>query len=269
MSGTRSHSKTERVIERPFLLIAAHGERGGARANARLLAITAATRSLLPDWQVRAGVLSGEPNIAKTLADVHESHVLVWPLFMCRGYFIDNALRNTLDRLSVSYNILDEFGSDPATVRLALRAMEARQNRQIAQILVVAHGSSKGEQSRVSTERFAGNLRDAGKFDAVACAYLEEPPFVREIIQTLPEGSTIVSLFAGDGLHGGEDMTKLLEASGRGDIRVICPAADTEAVAQIAADAALRHIRIDPEMLRSPSARKARRPLPDEPISCM
>ena len=49
------------AAERPILLVAAHGERGGAGDNARLASIADAAGALLPGWDVRHGVLSGKP----------------------------------------------------------------------------------------------------------------------------------------------------------------------------------------------------------------
>ena len=48
-------------------------------------------------------------------------------------------------------------------------------------------------------------------------------------IAALPSGSALVSLFAGDGLHGGQDMAALIAESCRHDLNVVCPAVDIDA----------------------------------------
>ena len=239
MSGTRSTSRTVPATERPLLLVAAHGERGGAGDNARLTAIASQASELLPDWDVRHGVLSGEPAIEDVLAGTAGRAVHVWPFFMCRGYFTDVVLRRLEDRGKTPV-MLDALGETPAFAELTRQMIAEAAASASPAVLVIAHGSTKGTQSRKAAERFAGWLKETGAFAEVSCAFLEEPPFAADAIAAMPQGSAIVSLFAGDGLHGGHDLDEILAASGRSDLGVVTPASDTAAVARIAADAARR-----------------------------
>lgn len=239
MSGTRLPSKTARATDRPLLLIAAHGERGGARDNARLAAIAEAAAALLPDWEVRPGVLSGEPSIESALTDARGRAVYVWPFFMCRGYFTDTALAGILSRMVPHHVMLREFGGDPAATGLAIRAMERLSTAgQRPSVLVVAHGSRKSAHSRNACEAFAARLCATAGIASANCAYLEEAPFAAPAIAALPAGSVVISLFAGDGLHGRADMRAILAATARDDLHVICPATDLDGVSMIAARAA-------------------------------
>lgn len=238
MSGTRSTLKTVPATERPLLLVAAHGERGGAGDNARLASIAAKAGSLLPGWDVRHGVLSGSPSIEEALADADGRAVHIWPFFMCRGYFTDIVLLGRLEALELEHIMLDVLGETRAFAELALKKILEDEVFLSPDVLVIAHGSTKGTQSRLAAEQFAARLTTAGSLANVSCAFLEEPPFADDAIAALPEGSVVVSLFAGDGLHGGHDLDRILAASGRGDLKVVTPAADTEAVARIVAGAA-------------------------------
>lgn len=229
------------VIEQPVLLIVGHGERGGAGNNARLATVAAKARSRLPGWDVRHGVLSGAPSIEAALSGAVQPPLFVWPFFICRGYFIDVTLRRRLAALGLAHALLQELGSAPRLVDVARRMLLADRSHRKRPVLVVAHGSSKGTESRLTAQRFARALAKAGPFEEVSCAFLDEPPFAKERVSALPIGSAVVSLFAGDGLHGGEDIADLVAQSGRCDLRVVCPAADTDAVADCVADAVARH----------------------------
>lgn len=219
----------EQVIERPLLLIAGHGERGGAGDNARLASIAGKAGDLLADWYVRHGVLSGSPSIEEALEAAGRRPVLVWPFFMCRGYFVDIALRRRIEAADVDYDMLPELGSSPLLVETACRMLIANGSPVGGHVLVVAHGSGKGPESRLSTERFSRALANADGIGHVSCAFLEEPPFAAGQIAALPSGSALVSLFAGDGLHGGQDMAALIAESCRHDLNVVCPAVDIDA----------------------------------------
>lgn len=222
------------VTERPLLLIAGHGERGGARDNKRLSAIAARTGALLPGWEVRHGVLAGAPSIEEAATGASARAVMVWPFFMCRGYFI-RAVSRRLEALGLTCDLLQELGAAPELVAVTSRTLAAADARAAQPVLVVAHGSSKGPKSRLAAQRFARALANGTPFKDVLCAFLEEPPFAAGAIADLPAGSAVISLFAGDGLHGGHDMAALIAESGRDDLTVVCPAADIDAVARIAA----------------------------------
>ena len=54
--------------ERPVVLLAAHGERGGAGNNARLAALVAEVAGLMPDADVGSVLVSVDGLVEKTLA---------------------------------------------------------------------------------------------------------------------------------------------------------------------------------------------------------
>ena len=230
------------AAERPILLVAAHGERGGAGDNARLASIADAAGALLPGWDVRHGVLSGKPALEDALSGPAGRPVAVWPFFMCRGYFTDTVLKKRLDGLGLEHVMLDVLGESRSFVELTCEKLLRKAGSTPENVLVIAHGSTKGTQSRLAAEKFAGWLAEAGASPNVTCAYLEEPPFAAGAIAGLPQGSVIVSLFAGDGLHGGQDLDDILAESGRDDLTVVTPAADTQAVARIVAGAVVNRL---------------------------
>ena len=236
MCGTRSHSRTAPATDRPLLLIAAHGERGGAGENARLAEVADTASEQLSDWDVVHGVLSGDPSIEEALNDAKGRDIAIWPFFMCDGYFMNAALRPRLDALDVDYTMLPEYGASAELAVTALDMIRAT-GRLGHDILVIGHGSSKGSQSRQATERVAGALQ-AACGACVSCAFLDEEPFAEDIIPSLARGSLVVCLFAGQGLHGADDIPDMISASGRDDLCLIDPASDIAAVARVAVSAA-------------------------------
>lgn len=238
MSGTRSLLRTGQVIElggkKPALLIAAHGDIGGTARNATLRALTETVRARLADLPVACGVLNGAPSLKTALAKLSGHQVLVYPLFMSGGYYVENALP---ERLGVAtkgnaggqeVTILPPLGLDSA-----LPALIARRVRDAApanpysadqtSVLVIAHGSVTSPQSRLAAETFADGLRRCLKKGPVRTAYLEEVPFAEEAVAALSARSAVISFFAGEGSHGGEDVQKILSGAGKGNVPVIGP----------------------------------------------
>ena len=224
------------VTDTPHLLIVAHGEQGGARDNAWLAAIVAASRALLGDSRVHGAVLSGEPLLETVVAQASAREWFVYPLFMSEGYFVANALPKRLAAAGVNFTVLPALGTHRGFAELAASQMRGA-GANAAEILVVAHGSGKDARSRLAAQTFARQLGAALGAQTPDCAFLEEPPFAAEAIAALSPGAVVVSLFAGRGLHGAEDLPRMVDQSGRNDLKIVRPVEDTDAIARIVADA--------------------------------
>ncbi len=219
---------------RPVLLIAAHGERGGEGTNRRLAGIASEVQKLLPQADVRHGVLSGEPSIASALSGIDRSVPLtVFPLFMSEGYFVTQKLPAVLKGLADTWRMLEALGTGDKLARATAAKLLALPGEKPGSVLVVAHGSSKDDRSRKAAEAFAAHLTHATGGLPVDCCYLEEAPFAHDAVAMLDAGAALVSLFAGEGLHGGDDIPEILEKTGFPEDRVVSPAADIGLVAGI------------------------------------
>lgn len=224
----------------PLFLLAAHGERGGATGNARLRAICREVARLLRgEAAVRCGVLSGEPSLEGAVAGACESPVSVYPVFMSEGFFVRERLPARLAAAGVKANVLPVLGADPGFAQACAARLDGLDGGAPDRVLVAAHGSTRDDRSRCAAEAFASRLACALGV-AVQCAFLEEQPFVEQAVRALDHRGAIVSLFAGQGLHGAEDMDAIIAASGFAPDRVIVPADDTVLVARLAAAAFLR-----------------------------
>jgi sirohydrochlorin ferrochelatase len=255
MSGTKSPSRPERATEpggkRPALLIAAHGEIGGTANNSVLHALTEAVRARLAGLPVACGVLNGETAVETAFARLAGNRVLVYPLFMSSGHYVEKELP---DRLGIArkdnaggpdVTILPPLGLDPA-----LPALIARRIRNAApanpysaagtSVLVIAHGSAKSPQSCMAAESFSLGLRRCLKTVPVRTAYLEEAPFAQDAVAALSARCVVVSLFAGKGSHGGKDVPNILAKAGRSYVPVIGPVGADRRIADLVV-AAARH----------------------------
>lgn len=218
----------------PLLVLAAHGERGGAGDNARLRAMCRLAAGLLGgEATVRCGVLSGEPSLEGAVAGAGASPVSVYPVFMSEGFFVREKLPSRLAAAGVTARILPALGVDPGFAQACAERLRVLEGGAPHRVVVAAHGSSKDDRSRRATEAFAARLAAALGVPA-CCAFLEEEPFVDAAIRDLGDDGAIVSLFAGHGLHGGDDMDAIVAASRLPSARVLTPAADAALVARLA-----------------------------------
>ena len=201
----------------PAMLLAAHGETGGARDNLLLVRVATQVAARLPDLPVTCGVLNGAPALEEALVALAGRHLLVHPFFMSDGYFVRQALPKRLQESPVAgWAMLTPLGLLPALP--ALIAGEIAADRH--EILIVSHGATKSDRSRLATEAFADALRRELPGRAIACCYLEEEPFADQAIAKLGPGAQLVSFFAGEGAHGRNDLTRLVIEAGKPDLAV-------------------------------------------------
>lgn len=201
----------------PAVVIAAHGETGGAKNNALVARVADEVAAALPDRPVVCGVLSGEPTVEGALARLDGRHVVVHPFFMSDGYFVRTALPKKLRESPVAgWTMLTPLGLLPGLP--ALIAGEIAEDRR--EVLIVSHGATKSDRSRLATEAFAEALRGELPGRAIACCFLEEEPFAEEAVGKLGPAAQLVSFFAGEGAHGRSDLARLVADSGKADLAV-------------------------------------------------
>ncbi len=227
MSGTRSLFRTAPVTEplrRGDLVIVAHGARGGDGNNRALVDLAARIADRGVFDRVRAGVLKGSPSIETALSGASSARPEVYPLFMSDGYCVREALPARLRAAGRSGQIHRPFGLEPGLAALiarhAVRTLERQGVDHLrARLLLIGHGSSKSGDSRAATEWQAARLRTLGRFAEVRSAYLENAPFLPEVLAGLPAGPcVVVGFFSGAGLHAAEDVPQAIAAHGRDDI---------------------------------------------------
>lgn len=231
------------------LILAAHGERQVASPNRLLAGHARALSERLSPMPVACGVLNGEPSLESALEAVAgkgAGRLLVYPLFMADGYFVEQVLPKRIAESGARLEplILSPLGLDPGLEALMLaEALAAAKGRGFApektRLLVAGHGSKFGPASADATRRMANRLAGANRFARVGAAFLEEPPFIADALKE-DEGPVVVSgFFAGDGMHSSRDVPEAI-ARARGPAVYTGPVGAHEAVRDIVAAAVAR-----------------------------
>jgi sirohydrochlorin ferrochelatase len=206
------------------VLLAAHGERGGRADNASVARLAAALSGRNVAAEVGFGFIKGTPNISQAVRAFTASRLIVYPMFFSDGYFTGVRLPQLLEDAAHdgrTISMLPPLGLDPGLAALvAAKAVQATRENGLtdrrAAVVLLAHGATKDAASRRATERLAERLRARAQFSAVACAFLEEAPTLDAAIERLRDPAVVVGLFAGEGLHGAEDVRRLI--GGRSDV---------------------------------------------------
>lgn len=204
------------------VVVVGHGERGKDYSNEILLGHAKAVGEALPGVAVAGGVLSGLPHLEAALAKVANDgarRILVYPYFMAAGFFVGTKIPKRIADAGYGgrCTMLAPLGADPGLPSLIMRKAVAVAEDELkhpaarCRLLLAGHGSKVSRASAEATEAVAAALRTIGGFAHVATAYLEEAPFLDDVIDAEATPTVIVGFFNGDGLHAGEDVPEAME----------------------------------------------------------
>lgn len=206
------------------VVLVAHGERGRDFSNAILQGHAKAVGAALPGAAVAGGVLSGLPTLEAALAKVAHAgaqRILVYPFFMAAGYFVGTKIPKRIADAGYAgrCRVLTPLGADPGLPALILRKAVAMAetelgvNSSACRLLLAGHGSQVSRASAEATEAVAAELRQSGRFGSVVTGFLEEAPFLGDVLADVATPTVVVGFFNGDGLHAGEDVPEALAAA--------------------------------------------------------
>ncbi len=201
------------------VVLASHGDRGGASPNAALKAQADAVRALT-GLSVTTGVLKGKPTVEQALAEAVASgtaHIAVYPLFMADGYFVQKVLgeRIRLAGIVPEPTLLAPLGLDPALPDLLIREAVVAAEKEgfepsASRLLIASHGSRLGPASATATRKAAARAALARRFASVTTAFLEEEPFLEDALRANTTPTVVAGFFFGDGMHAGEDVPDII-----------------------------------------------------------
>ncbi|KZL17416.1 CbiX/SirB N-terminal domain-containing protein [Pseudovibrio sp. WM33] len=245
MSGTRSPSPLVQATSDLALVLAAHGDLGGKGADntpghARL---KNALAPLLPELDVVSGVMKGTPPLQEVVESLPHERVLVLPLLLSNGYFcktvlprrlgLDSNLQQqkegawqSLNRDGQYIKLLPPLGVLPFLhdmVSQSIQSTLAPNSKSTLlkpeldrEVLIVAHGSTVGPESRLCALQLKERLESRYGYKQLRVAFLSEEPFVEKAVLTLSEDAIVVPLFASGGLHGQDDISKIMKSAPAG-----------------------------------------------------
>ncbi len=196
------------------LILVAHGDRGGEGSNGALHAHAARLSRAAPELAVEVGLLNGSPRLEDVAAKhQHCDKIHVFPLLMSEGYFTDTVIPDRLgrSRCSERFVVHRPLGSLPELTELVAQEALAGCRRlghrpEEVTVLLAGHGAKSNTRARLAVEAHACGLRVRGAFSAVKTAYLEEAPFLPDVLESLAGPTVLIGMFASDGLHAGEDL---------------------------------------------------------------
>jgi sirohydrochlorin ferrochelatase len=192
----------------PVVLLAAHGERGGAANNARLAQLVDQVGALLPEADVGSVLVNVEGVVEAAMKACGPRPVVVLPLLFSDGFFMEQRLRpfvagkaQALAQPLALWPSFAPFLADNLALRLISRSADPR-------VVLVAHGSKQSGPSAVAARSIATRL--SARYGRVEVGFLEEAPFAADVIAGIEPPYATVGLFFGAGLHGTEDFDVLV-----------------------------------------------------------
>ena len=200
-------------------LIVAHGQPSEpGPPEAEMAALAARVAGLLPGWQVGAATLAGRRTLEAEVRRLGAP--TVFPFFMADGWFIRTMLPKRLAEAGAEgMRILTPFGLLAEVEALAIRlAREGAAERGWAEretvLILAAHGSGA---SRKPAEA-AGAIRDAivaaVSFREVRLGFIEEAPFLSEVLRDAGERAVLLPLFVARWGHVEGDIPEAVAEAG-------------------------------------------------------
>lgn len=196
------------MTDRPVILLAAHGERGGAANNARLAGIVEQVAAAIPHADVGSILVNVEGVVERAVEACGARPLLVLPLLFSDGYFFDKRLKlhvmgqgRTLAPPLALWRGFAPFLADNLALRTISHAADPR-------VVLVAHGSKQTGRSAACARQVAQTLQ--ARYGRIEAGFLEEAPFAPDVIANTEPPWAAIGLFLGEGMHGREDFDVLV-----------------------------------------------------------
>jgi sirohydrochlorin ferrochelatase len=199
------------ITDRPVILLAAHGERGGAANNARLAGLVEQVGAAIPGADVGSILINVEGLVERTLDACGARPVLCLPLLFSDGFFFAQRLKphfasvgRTLAPPMALWRSFAPFLADNLALRTISHAADPR-------VVLVAHGSKQTGRSAACARIVAQQMQ--ARYGRIEVGFLEEPPFASDVVAGAEQPWVAVGLFLGEGMHGGEDFDVLVSSA--------------------------------------------------------
>ena len=196
------------MTDRPVILLAAHGERGGAANNARLARLVEDVSAGVPEADVGSVLVNVDGVVERAVAACEARRLIVLPLLFSDGYFFGKRLKpfvtgpaQTLAAPLALWPSFAPFLSDNLALRTISHAADPR-------VALIAHGSKTPGRSAACARIVAQQMQ--AQYGRIEVGFLEEPPLAVEVAAQMEAPWAAVGLFLGEGMHGGEDFDVLV-----------------------------------------------------------
>ena len=228
--GSDDQDSPQADLSRSLLIICAHGSAYHPAANEHVLEISSTIRQSgdYADVQTifHAGQAADWP--APDLDPGAFDQILVVPYMMSDGFLAkqmtDNA-KHTIEEAGIKKPVIgtSSVGTHPAIADIVLKvATEAAEAHQLSadalSLVIVAHGSRNAPQSRIGAEAHLQSLRDVARFKETILGFIEEPPFVADVLKSIESPTVVVGLFAAPGGHAIVDIAEAMQEANIGSL---------------------------------------------------
>ncbi|HPF40995.1 MAG TPA: ferrochelatase [Phycisphaerae bacterium] len=204
------------------ILLAAHGSGDDSASNAFVHALTARLSNDLAPTPVLCAFRKGRPSFAEAIASVTGDSVIVIPVMTSEGYFstrvLPAAIAESPRAASLRVTMTAPLGLHPAFVEITeslLAGAVAQFAPPIANttFLVVGHGTPRHADSRSRTVEVVEAIAARRDDWDIRPAFIDEPPYVRDVVATLASRHVIATPFLiGGGHHATIDIPEQLGA---------------------------------------------------------
>lgn len=177
--------------------------------------------------QVQVAFWKEEPALNEVLSTLASQQVFVVPLMMAEGYFTDRVFPRELGLLAGEESPGTEVAyTPPVGSHESMTEVIVERAGQVASLwedtniglAVVGHGTERSETSARTTRQHADGVRSTGQFNEVRSFFLDQAPFVDDLINSFHTTDiVVVPLFIADGLHATNDLPALIGLPASGD----------------------------------------------------
>jgi len=204
------------------LVVAGHGSHRNPDSSSPVHAAVETLRERGAFAEVRPAFWKEAPSIRSVLHTVDADEVIVVPLFVSEGYFVDEVLPREF-----GLGEEDRIGDDPPTVRYAdpvgthpamTDVISARARRMLegvsladTALAVIGHGTERNPNSADAVYDHVEAVRERDTFAEVGALFMDEAPYVEDALDRFDADElAVVPLFAADGFHTQDEIPELL-----------------------------------------------------------
>lgn len=168
-----------------------------------------------------------EPSLRDALDLVDSPEVFVVPLFLAEGYFTRQVLPRELGidgpltiRGNQRVHYCRPVGTHPSMRELILRRARAGLAADglapdESALIIIGHGTPRSASSSATVYDLAEAVRGISEFRHVDCGFLDEPPFIADVVDALDRANIVlVPFFVAEGWHTAETIPEELALDG-------------------------------------------------------
>lgn len=217
-------------LSRSLLIICAHGSAYHPAANEHVhhIAETMAADNMFAAVQTVFQAGQTAPWTPPEIDQDAYDQILIVPYMMSDGFLAKqmiNMTKHAIEAAGIAKPVIGSasVGTHPAIADLALKVATNAATAQIMNpadlsLVMVAHGSKNAPQSRLAAEAHLQTVQESGIFRSASLAFIEEAPFVADILRTIDGPAVVVGLFAAPGGHAIVDISAALAEVARDDL---------------------------------------------------